>query len=72
MVSEHYGYNTLRTILFSKTYGEDAHRCPHKNYISLSRWQANWDLLSVITLCNYYSVMTHLRQGKKVSILPRG
>jgi hypothetical protein len=30
------------------------------------------DLLSVFTLCNLLSVMTHLRQGKKVSILPPG
>jgi hypothetical protein len=30
------------------------------------------DLLSVFTFCNLLSVMTHLRQGKKVSILVPG
>jgi hypothetical protein len=38
-------------------------RCPYKDYSSLNRWQANRDLLSV---------MTHQRQGKMVSILPPG
>jgi hypothetical protein len=56
MVSEHRGYNTSRSILFLETYGEDTHRCPHKDYNGLNRWQTNWDLLSTI----YFSVMTHL------------
>jgi hypothetical protein len=52
MVSAHYMYNTLRTILFFKTYGEDTRRCPYKDYSSLNMWQANWDLLSAFTFCN--------------------
>jgi hypothetical protein len=60
LVSESYEYNTTLTAIFLKTYGEDTLKCPHKDYNSLDRWQANKDLLSV---------MTHLRQGKKVSIL---
>jgi hypothetical protein len=28
------------------------------------------NLLSVFTFCNLLFIMTHLRQGKKVSILP--
>jgi hypothetical protein len=32
--------------------GEDTLRCPHKDYNSLNRWQANRDLPSVFTLCN--------------------
>jgi hypothetical protein len=52
--------------------GEDMLRCPYKDYSSLSRWQANRDLLSVFTFCNLLPVMTHLRQGKKVSILVPG
>jgi hypothetical protein len=32
-------------------------------------WQANRDLLAAFTLCNLLSVMMHLRQGKKLSIL---
>jgi hypothetical protein len=55
-------------VLFSKTYGEDTLRCPYKDYSSLNKWQANKDLLSTI----YFLVTTHLRQGKKVSILPPG
>jgi hypothetical protein len=38
----HYGYNTSRTVLFSKTYGEETLRCLYKDYSSLNRWQANW------------------------------
>jgi hypothetical protein len=47
-------------------------RCPYKDYSSFDRWQANRDLLSVFTFCNLLFAMTHLRQGKKVSILMRG
>jgi hypothetical protein len=55
-----------------KTYGEDMFQCPYKDYSSLDRWQAIRDLLSVFTFCNLLSVMMHLRQGKKVSILVLG
>jgi hypothetical protein len=72
LVSEHYGYNTSRTVIFSKTYGEDMLRCPYKDYSSLNRWQTNMDLLSAFTLCNLLSIMAHLQQGKKVSILLPG
>jgi hypothetical protein len=58
---------TLAAI-FSKTYIEDTLQCSYKDYSSLNRWQANMDLLSAI----YFSVMMHLRQGKKVSILVPG
>jgi hypothetical protein len=51
---------------------EDMLRCPHKDYSSLNRWQANRDLLSVFTFRNLLFVTTHLRQGKKVSILVPG
>jgi hypothetical protein len=72
MVSEHYRYNTSRTVLFLKTYGEDMLRGPCKDYSSCNMWQANRDLLFAFTLHNLLSIMTHLRQGKKVSILPPG
>jgi hypothetical protein len=52
LILEHYGYNTSRTILFSKTYGEKMLRCPYKDYTSLNRWQTNWVLLSIFNLCN--------------------
>jgi hypothetical protein len=51
------------TTIFLKTYGEDTLRCSYKDYSSLNRRQANKDLLSITM---------HLRQGKKVSILPPG
>jgi hypothetical protein len=63
LVLEPYKYNTILTVIFSKTYGEDMLQCPYKDYSSLDRWQANRNLLSVTT---------HLRQGKKVSILVPG
>jgi hypothetical protein len=68
VVSRPYEYNTTLIAIFLKTYGEDMLQCPYKDYSSLDRWQANMDLLFAI----YFFVMTHLRQGKKVSILPSG
>jgi hypothetical protein len=72
LISEPYVYNTLCTVLFLKSYDDDTLRCPYKDYSSLNRWQANRDLLSAFTFCRYFSITTHLRQGKKVSILPLG
>jgi hypothetical protein len=42
---------------------EDTCIYPYKDYISLNKWQVNWDLLSK----TYYSITMHLRLGKKVS-----
>jgi hypothetical protein len=72
LVSESYEYNTTLTTIFSKTYDEDTLQCPYKDYSSLDMWQANRDLLSVFTFYNLFFAMTHLRQGKKVSILVPG
>jgi hypothetical protein len=72
LVSESYEYNTTPMTIFSKTYGEDTLQCPYKDFSSLDRWQANRDLLYVFTFCNLLSITTHLRQGKKVSILMPG
>jgi hypothetical protein len=68
LVSEPYEYNTTLTAIFSKTYGENTLQCPYKDYSSLNRLQANRDLVFV----TYFSVTTHLRQSKKVSILVPG
>jgi hypothetical protein len=68
LVSETYEYNTTLMAIFLKTYGEDTLQCPYKDYSSLDKWQADRNLLSAI----YFSVTTHLRQGKKVSILMLG
>jgi hypothetical protein len=72
LVSESYEYNMTLMAIFLKTYGEDTLQCPYKDYSSLDRWQANRDLLSVFTSAIYFSVTTHLCQGKKVSILVPG
>jgi hypothetical protein len=68
LVSKPYEYNTTLTTIFLKTYGEDMLQYSYKDYSSLDRWQANRGLLSVI----YFSVMMHLREGKKVSIIMLG
>jgi hypothetical protein len=72
LVSKPYEYNMTLTAIFLKTYGEDMLQCPYKDYSSLDKWQANWDLLSIFTFCNLFSATTHLRQGKKVSTLVPG
>jgi hypothetical protein len=72
LVSEPYEYNTTPTAIFSKIHGEDTLQCPHKDYSSLDMWQANRDLLYLFTFCNLLFTTTHLRQGKKVSILVPG
>jgi uncharacterized protein (DUF302 family) len=72
LVSEPYEYNTTLTVIFSKTHSEGLLQCTHKDYSSLDRWQANRDFLSVFTFCNLLFATTHLRQGKKVSILVPG
>jgi hypothetical protein len=72
LVSEPYEYNTSLMAIFSKNYGDDMLQCPYKDYSSHDRSQANKDLLSVFTFGNLMFATTHLRQGKKVSILPSG
>jgi hypothetical protein len=72
LVSEPYKYNMTLTAIFSKTYSEDTLKCLHKDYSRLDRWQANRDLLYVFSFYNLFSVTTHLRQGKKVSIIVPG
>jgi hypothetical protein len=61
--------NTSSTVLFLKIMMR-IHL--DKDYNSLNRWQANRDLLSAFAFCSLLSVMMHLRQSKKVSILPSG
>jgi hypothetical protein len=52
LVSEHYGCNISRTVIFLKIYNEKTLRYPYKDYSSLNRWQDNKDLFSVFTVCN--------------------
>jgi hypothetical protein len=72
LVSEHYGRNTSRTVIFSKTYAYDTLRCPYKDYSSLNRCKLTGFYFLPLLYAIYYHVTTHLRQGGKVSILPLG
>jgi hypothetical protein len=72
LVSEPFEYNTTLTAIFLKTYSEETLQCPYKDYSSLDRWQTNRGLLSVFAFCNLLFAMTHLHQGKKVSVLMPG
>jgi hypothetical protein len=54
LISEPYEYNTTLTAIFSKTYGEDTHQYPYKDYSGLDRWQANMDLLYVLLFTIYF------------------
>jgi hypothetical protein len=60
----HYGYNTSCTVLFLKT-AVRIHLDAHIRTIVVLTGIYFLYLLSII----YFSVTTHLRQGKKVSIL---
>jgi hypothetical protein len=46
--------------------------CSYKDYSSLNMWQANWVLLIYLLSAIYYSVITHLQKGKKISFLLPG
>jgi hypothetical protein len=72
LVSEHHRCNTSCTNIFSKTYGEEIFRCPYKDYSSLNRWQANWDLLFAFTLCILLFYNDAPTQGNKVCLFPPG
>jgi hypothetical protein len=68
----HYGYNTSRTVLFSKTVVRirlDAHI---KTMVVLTDGKLIGIYLLYLLSTIYFSVMTHLRQGKKVSIIVSG
>jgi hypothetical protein len=70
MVSEHYGYNTSRTILFLKTAIRiclDAHI---RIIVVLTCGKLTGFYFLYLLYVIYYSVTTHLRQGNEVSILP--
>jgi hypothetical protein len=53
LVSEPYEYNTTLTNIFLKTDGEDVLQWSYKDYSNLDRWQANCNLFSVFTFCQF-------------------
>jgi hypothetical protein len=68
----HYGYNTSRTVLFLKTVVRiclDAHI---RTIVALTGGKLTEIYFLYLLYANYFSVMTHLHQGKKVSILVPG
>jgi hypothetical protein len=52
LVSKNYMCNISCTVVFSKIYGEEMLRFTSRDYSSLNRCQANWVLISTLTLCN--------------------
>jgi hypothetical protein len=68
----HCGYNTSRTVLFSKTMVRivlDAHI---RTILVLTGGKLTGIYFSYLLSTIYLSVTTHRRRGKKVSILPPG
>jgi hypothetical protein len=68
----YYGYNTSHTVLFLKTAVRirlDAHI---RNIVVLTGGKLTWIYLMHLIYVIYFSVTTHLRQGKKVCILVPG
>jgi hypothetical protein len=67
-----YGYNTLHTILFLKTSVRirlDAHI---RTIVVLTGGKLTGIYILYLLSAIYFSVMTHIRQVKKVGILPPG
>jgi hypothetical protein len=72
MVSEHYRCNTSCAVLFLKTavmIRLDAHI---RTIVILTGGKLIKIYFLYLLYAIYYSIMMHLRQGKKVSILPPG
>jgi hypothetical protein len=68
----HYGYNTSRTVLFLKSavmIRLDAHI---RTVVVLTGGKLTGIYLMYLLYAIYFSVTTHLRQGKKISILVPG
>jgi hypothetical protein len=68
----HYGYNTSHTILFSKTRLRIRLDVHIRTIIVLTGGNLTGTYFLYLLSAIYFSVMTHLCQGKKVSILPLG
>jgi hypothetical protein len=68
----HYGYNTPRTVLFSKTVVRIRLDAYIRTIVVLTGVKLTGIYLLYLLYAIYFSVMMHLRQGKKVSILVSG
>jgi hypothetical protein len=72
MVSKHYGYNTSRMILFSKTAVRKCLEAHIRTIVVLTGGKLTGIYFLHLLYAIYYFVTTHLQNGKKVSILPPG
>jgi hypothetical protein len=72
LVSEHYGCNTSRMILFLKTTMRILLDVHIRTIVVLTGGKLTGFYFLPLVYVIYYSTTTHLRQGKKVSILPLG
>jgi hypothetical protein len=68
----HYGYNTSCTVLFSKTAVRICLDSHIRTIVVLTSDKLTGIYLLYLLYAIYFSVTTHLRQGKKVSILMLG
>jgi hypothetical protein len=68
----HYGYNTSRTVLFLKTAMRKCLDAHIRTITILIGGKLTGIYLLYLLYAIYFSVMTHIRQGKKVSILVPG
>jgi hypothetical protein len=72
LVSESYEYNTTLTAIFLKTFGEDMLNAHIKTIVVLTGGKLIGIYFLYLLSAIYFCVTTHLRQGKKVSILMPG
>jgi hypothetical protein len=72
LVSEHYGCNTSRTTLFSKTMMRIRLDAYIRTIVVLTGGKLTEIYFLHFLFTNYFSVMMHRQKGKKVSILPPG
>jgi hypothetical protein len=72
MVLEHYGCNTSRMDIFLKTTARKHLEAHIRTIVVLTGGKLTGIYFLHFLYAIYYFVMMHLRQGKKVSILPLG
>jgi hypothetical protein len=70
LVSEHYGYNTSHTVLFSETTLRIRLEAHIRTIIVLTGGKLNGIYFLHLHYAIYCFVTMHLRKGKKLSVLP--
>jgi hypothetical protein len=68
----YYGYNTSHTVLFLKTVVRIRFNARIRTIVVLTGGKLTGIYLLYLLYAIYFFVMTHIRQGKKVSILVSG